>query len=189
LTLSLHIRPETPEDAPATEAVLLAAFGPGRFAKAAERLREGNAARADLGRVALCDGELIGTCRIWPVACKAQGVMLLGPIAVRPDRQRSGIAAALIAETLKACDAAAIAAVVCVGHLKLFGPHGFVINAGDARLPGPVDLNRLLVRGRGGQNRGGQKTGSQKTGDQERGGLDAPALSGMLSVPRAARRA
>jgi len=153
----------------AIDAVLLAAFGPGRFAKAAERLREGNAARAELSRVALADGDLIGTCRIWPVDGPPGGVMLLGPIAVRPDRQRSGTAAVLISETLKACDAAGVTAVVCVGNLWLFGPHGFVANTGNAELPGPVDLKRLLVRGHGGR--------------------DAPALNGKLSVPRAARRA
>lgn len=169
MNLSLNIRPETRQDAPAIEAVLLAAFGPGRFAKAAERLREGNAAAADLSRVALAAGELIGTCRMWPVDCQPEGVLLLGPIAVRPDRQRSGIAAALISETLKACDTAGVAAVACVGNLWLFGPHGFVVNTGDAELPGPVDLKRLLVRGCGGGT--------------------APALTGMLSVPRAARRA
>ena len=34
------VQAETPADASAVEALVLAAFGPGRFAKTAERLRE-----------------------------------------------------------------------------------------------------------------------------------------------------
>ena len=41
--LSLVIRPERPEDAPAIERLHARAFGPGRFARTAYRLREGAA--------------------------------------------------------------------------------------------------------------------------------------------------
>ena len=48
-TLSLVIRPERPEDAPAIDRLQARAFGPGRFARTAYRLREKAAERIDLG--------------------------------------------------------------------------------------------------------------------------------------------
>ena len=47
---------ERPEDAPVVERLILRAFGPGRFAKAAERLREGNHSLRALSFVAWRDG-------------------------------------------------------------------------------------------------------------------------------------
>ena len=57
----IEILPETPsQDADAIEALYDRTFGPGHFAKTAERLREGNASLPDITRVAVEDGRLIG---------------------------------------------------------------------------------------------------------------------------------
>ena len=53
-----RIYAETAADAEGVEALVLAAFGPGRFAKTAERLREGSTPSA--GFVARQDGRVIG---------------------------------------------------------------------------------------------------------------------------------
>jgi len=58
---------ERPSDAPTIERLYDAAFGPGRFARTAERLREGNAPIADLCFIAEEDGALAGSVRFWPV--------------------------------------------------------------------------------------------------------------------------
>ncbi len=166
---TVNIRPERAGDEDAIDAVVLAAFGPGRFAKAAERLREGNRHLPALSHVVGAPGGLLGTCRIWPVACELPGAVLLGPIAVLPARRGEGLAAQLLGETLSACDRAGVPAVICVGDDWLFGAHGFGVNTGEARLPGPVDPQRVLVRGHGGAR--------------------APAINGPLSVPRGARPA
>ncbi len=82
---------ETTADAAAVDALVIAAFGPGRFAKTAERLRE----RAPLA-AGFClheDGRLIGSVRLWSVLTGGARSVFLGPIAVdKPSRSagRSG---------------------------------------------------------------------------------------------------
>ncbi|HXQ46244.1 MAG TPA: N-acetyltransferase, partial [Caulobacteraceae bacterium] len=61
------ILPEQPNDAPAVAALIDRVFGPGRYAKAAERLREGNRPLLDICLVARVGGEVVGCVRIWPI--------------------------------------------------------------------------------------------------------------------------
>ncbi len=77
-----NLRPERPDDGPAIEALLDTAFGPGRFAKTAYRLREGVAPVDGLSFVAEEDGALIGSIRYWPVSIGGRPALMLGPIAV-----------------------------------------------------------------------------------------------------------
>jgi len=53
------IRSERPEDAPLVDALNQAAFGPGRFAKSAYRLREGVSQVGELSFVAVEDGKFL----------------------------------------------------------------------------------------------------------------------------------
>ena len=64
--MPVRIEIETPADAAAVEALVLAAFGPGRFAKTAERLRERAGVAAAF--VAREDGKVIGSVRLWRIA-------------------------------------------------------------------------------------------------------------------------
>lgn len=57
-----RIEAETPADATGVDALVMAAFGPGRFAKTAERLREGSQPSA--GFVVKRDGEVVGSVRL-----------------------------------------------------------------------------------------------------------------------------
>ena len=75
-----RIDAEIPADADGVEALILAAFGPGRFAKTAERLREGS--RPAAGFVARRDGRIVGSVRLWPVLIGQTPGLFLGPIAV-----------------------------------------------------------------------------------------------------------
>ncbi|MEL6692547.1 MAG: N-acetyltransferase, partial [Pseudomonadota bacterium] len=71
----IEIIPETPDQhAAAIEALYDRTFGPGHFAKTAERLREGNASLPDVTRVAVSDGKVIGVCRVWPIFVGADRV-------------------------------------------------------------------------------------------------------------------
>lgn len=142
----ISLQAEHPDDAPAIEAVLDHAFGPGRHAKTSERVRERGARfEPALTRVALEDGRVIGVCRIWRVEA---GVPLyfLGPLAVDPDAQHHGLGGRLVRECLTACRAAAGAGgVICVGAFAFFSPMGFArIPANRIVLPGPVDPQRFL---------------------------------------------
>ena len=140
-----EIRPERPADAAAVERVIARAFGPGRFAKTAERLREGARFRPDLSFVAWSDGELVGAVRLWTIHVGGEPTAFLGPIAVDADQRGAGLGAALVEAATAAAEAAGERAVLLVGDPPFFGPLGFV-RAQGVDLPGPVDRARVLVR-------------------------------------------
>ena len=141
----LRIDVETPADGPAVEALVLAAFGPGRFAKTAERLRERAAVRA--GFVVREGARLLGSVRLWSIAIDGVPALFLGPIAVVADNRKAGLGAELV-EACLAHAADAGLGVLLVGDAPYFGRFGFTA-APDVRLPGPVDPRRLLWRGEG----------------------------------------
>jgi predicted N-acetyltransferase YhbS len=139
----LRIEIEAPADAAAVEALVLVAFGPGRFAKTAERLRE--RARIAAGFVARENGTIIGSVRLWAITIDGQPALFLGPIAVSAANRRAGLGADLV----QACvDHAGDSGILLVGDLPWFGRFGFR-PAPDARLNGPVDQRRVLWRGDG----------------------------------------
>ncbi|MDP1739355.1 MAG: N-acetyltransferase [Caulobacter sp.] len=140
-------RPERPQDAPLVSALIDRAFGPGRYAKAADRLRENNSLIPDLSFTAR-DGEtLVGSVRLWPVAIGGEPVVFLGPIAVEAQLRKHKIGQTLVE---KACEAAAKAgwrAVLLVGDAPYFGRVGFdAAPAKAVRMPGPVDQRRVLLK-------------------------------------------
>ena len=57
---TIAIRPEQPDDHPALDTLVDRIFGPGRYVKVSERLREGNAPLAGVSLVATQDGLLVG---------------------------------------------------------------------------------------------------------------------------------
>ena len=138
---SLRIEAEHPSDAASVEALVLAAFGPGRFAKTAERLRE----RAGLaaGFVALVGGRVIGSVRLWNVMVGDTPALFLGPIAVDADARRAGLGADLVEACIAHAKASGSAGVLLVGDPPYFGRFGFVA-APEVTLAGPVDPRRLL---------------------------------------------
>lgn len=138
---------EAPEHAAAIEGVLTRAFGPGRFAKTSERVREHGARfEPGLSRVALDDaGQVRGCCRIWTVGIGNRQGFFLGPLAVDPETRSQGLGASLVRASLDACRAAGGEAIVLVGAEPFFAPLGFsVVPRGCVILPGPVDFSRLL---------------------------------------------
>ena len=140
----LLYRSERPQDDPAIAALTDRAFGPGRYAKAAERLREGNRPLAELSRVALLDGRLLGSVRLWPVTVGGQPAAFLGPIAVEAESRNLGIGQALVEQACAAAAAAGWPHVLLVGDAPWFGRMGFIA-APSAAMPGPVDPRRVLA--------------------------------------------
>src|SRR5258708_11112203 len=93
----LTIRLEKSSDAAAREALLDAAYGPVRFEKPSERLRSGRAPARGLCFVAVENGHVIGTVRLWDVSAgPACAALLLGPLAVDPAQRRRGIGSMLM---------------------------------------------------------------------------------------------
>lgn len=137
---------EKPEHHDAIERVLDRAFGPGRFAKTSERVRERGAVfEPALSRVAVDDaGAVVGVCRIFRAEAGAP-VYFLGPLAVDPAAQSAGLGLALTRDAVAACRAVGGGGVILVGAEKFFQPVGFsVIPAERVTMPGPVDPARFL---------------------------------------------
>jgi predicted N-acetyltransferase YhbS len=147
--LATQLHPETPADTREADALIARAFGPGRYAKTAERLREGRTGRLDLCVVARIDGRMVGCVRQWPIRVGEADALLLGPIAVDADYRSHGLGAALVRRACEVADAAGFSHIVLVGDEPFFGPLGFSVARGVA-LPGPVDPRRVLARTTGG---------------------------------------
>lgn len=144
---ALTLQSEQPQDGPAVDELIARAFGPGRFTKASERVREFATFAPELSVCAWSYGRLLGVARMWRVKVGGRPVMFLGPFAVEQGERNAGFGARLIA---RACEAAAEAGeshVLLVGDEAYFGRVGFAAAPGrDVVLPGPVDQNRVLVR-------------------------------------------
>ncbi len=133
-TADIILAPETTDHAPAIEALLDAAFGSNRHAKISYRYRQGVAPVADLGLVALKTDmqggqpALVGTIRFWPLTVgeSRAPALLLGPIAIAPGLQGSGIGALLMQQSLAAAKAAGHRLVLLVGDLAYYQRFGFV---------------------------------------------------------------
>jgi predicted N-acetyltransferase YhbS len=142
------IRQETQFDAAARESLLDQAFGEGRFAKTAQRLRDGRLPSHGLSFVATEDRRVIGTVRLWDViAGPKQPALLLGPIAVACDRQGQGVGGKLMRHCLRAAGKLGHEAVLLVGDEPYYSRFGFSAEAtAGLWLPGPYERNRLLAR-------------------------------------------
>ena len=137
----------TDADIPAIEALHDRAFGPGRYARTAYRIREGLKPFSPLCRIAERNGRLVAALRMAPVTIGGKsGAELLGPLSVEPALAGQGIGRALVGEALACARQAGIQLVVLVGDLSYYQRFGFRISRpGQLLLPGPVDQSRLLI--------------------------------------------
>ncbi|MBM3546843.1 MAG: N-acetyltransferase [Alphaproteobacteria bacterium] len=139
---------ERPEHAPAIERLLDQAFGPARWHKTCQRLRDGQDPDRDLSLVALEGGELVGTVRLWPVRLGlARRGLMLGPLAVDGSRQSEGIGATLMKAALTRVEEAGEPSVFLVGDPDYYRRFGFRQETTTGlHLPGPVARPRFLGR-------------------------------------------
>jgi predicted N-acetyltransferase YhbS len=139
------IRPERPEDAPLVDALNEAAFGPGRFAKSAYRLREGVADVDSLAFVAIEKRKFLGSVRFWPVMIGGHAALMLGPLAVQSAQRGRGIGIALMERGLEEARKQGHEVVILVGDEPYYARVGFSkLPPGRVRFPGPVDAARIL---------------------------------------------
>jgi predicted N-acetyltransferase YhbS len=140
------------------EVLLDAAFGPDRRGRTAYRLRDGVGWIAELSFAAFDRGTLVGVVQCWPVELaptdgEAVPLVLLGPVAVAPDRQQHGIGRTLMRASLATADAIAAPPLMLIGdpeyYERLFGFHA--APTAEWELPGPFERRRLLVRLTGGR--------------------------------------
>ncbi len=122
------------------------AFGPGRFVRAAERVREQGPHERSLSFVASDAGDVVGSVRMTPVLAGSAKGHLLGPLAVRPNHKNLGIGRELVRIAVDAARRAGSEAVILVGDPPYYRPLGFEpVPPGTLVLPGPVDPRRVLA--------------------------------------------
>ena len=141
------IRHENPADVAAREALLDVAYGPVRFTKASERLREGRLPADGLSFVAADGRRIVGTLRLWHVSAGPdRPALLLGPLAVHPDCRKRGIGSTLVQRALRDATRRGHGAVLLVGDAPYYGRFGFSSEkTGALWLPGPYERHRLLA--------------------------------------------
>jgi predicted N-acetyltransferase YhbS len=143
----ITIRHETIRDVEAREALLDACFGPSRFQKTCERLREGRKPADGLSLVIDRDGEVIGTVRLWHVSAGPnRPALMLGPIAIDPSVQSLGLGAKLMREALKRAADLGHGAVLLVGDAPYYERFGFSAEkTASLWMPGPYERSRFLA--------------------------------------------
>ncbi|WP_400770045.1 GNAT family N-acetyltransferase [Methylosinus sporium] len=140
------ISEEAPEDIAAREALLDAAFGPARFLKTCERLREGRKPARGLALVCKDEDRLVATMRMWAIfAGPGRPALLLGPLAVARDYRSLGLGAAMIEAGLSRAAVRNHRAVLLVGDAPYYARFGFETRFTDGlTMPGPVERERFL---------------------------------------------
>ena len=145
LSLSVHVVREAASDAPLVERLAERAFGPGRFARTAYRLREVAQPDWSLCFVARVSTLLVGANRMTPVRIGDAPALMLGPLTVDPAFRGRGIAAGLVSRSLDAARASGHGLVMLVGDEPYYRRFGFTRTpAGRLVMPGPVDAARVL---------------------------------------------
>lgn len=134
--------------------LLDAAFGPNRHGRTAYRIRHGMAWFTDLSFAAFdADDRLAGLVQSWPVALHQPGgaqapLIMVGPVAVRPDAQSRGIGRALMDRLIETIDLMPRDPLIMIGDPDYYGRFWGFTAEGTAQwaVPGPVERHRLLTR-------------------------------------------
>jgi predicted N-acetyltransferase YhbS len=140
------IRAEAAGDAAQIEPLLDRCFGVDRHQKTSYRYRRGVAPLTDLAFVAEDDtGTLVGAIRYWPIRLGPLPALLLGPLAIDPDRQGRGIGRALVFHSLESATAAGHRLVFLVGDPAYYARFGFTVAPSGIVMPGE-QASRLNYR-------------------------------------------
>lgn len=146
------------------EQLLDRTFGEDRHARTAYRIRAGMEWLDALSFAALdADEMLVGTIQCFPVGLRPKKsgqdearpvpLVMVGPVAVVPERQGEGfgqglMAAMLDAERRMASQGSPVFPQVLIGDEEYYGTWGFTAAAtGGWECPGPYEKARLLARG------------------------------------------
>jgi predicted N-acetyltransferase YhbS len=142
------IIPQESQHQDVIEDLLDQVFGLARRVKTSYRLREGEKPVEGLSFVALeMASRLVGAISFWNVLIGKEGyaALLLGPLAVAPDRQGTGIGRGLMRIGLDRAAQMGAKLVILVGDEPYYARVGFrKVPEDQLLMPGPVDPDRLL---------------------------------------------
>ncbi len=142
------IKPEGPALGAAVERLYDDVFGPARFHKASYLYREGIEAITELSFVVFEAQRLVGGIRYWPILIGdcARQALLLGPLAIAPDRAGKGIGRALVFHTLEIAARMGHNLVLLVGDVDYYQRFGFVpASPHGFSMPGETRPERLQL--------------------------------------------
>jgi len=141
------VRPATPADDVFVEDLQATAFGPGRFAKTAYRIRERFKIDTSLSLIAEVDGTACGSVWMTPISIGGLNGWMLGPLATHPNFRKLGAGKLLAREVTKRALARGDGKfVMLVGDRDYYCPLGWEpTTLGNIAFPGPVDPSRVLV--------------------------------------------
>jgi predicted N-acetyltransferase YhbS len=141
------VRFATPDDDKFVADLQALAFGPGRFARTAYRVRELFPIDKSLSLIAEVDGTRCGSVWMTPISVGGIDGWMLGPLATHPDFRKRGAGKLLAREvTRMALERGKGSFVLLVGDRDYYCPLGWVPTMpGAVAWPGPVDLDRVLV--------------------------------------------
>jgi predicted N-acetyltransferase YhbS len=141
------VRPATDEDTVFIDELQAIAFGPGRFARTAFRIRERFPIDPTLSLVAEVDGIACGSVWMTPISIGGKNGYMLGPLATHPNYRKLGAGKLLAREVTQRTLARGEGEfVMLVGDRDYYCPLGWEpTTLGNIQFPGPVDPTRVLL--------------------------------------------
>ncbi|HEX4394507.1 MAG TPA: N-acetyltransferase [Mycobacterium sp.] len=144
---SPNVRAATAADDQFVDDLQELAFGPGRFARTAYRVRERFPIDPSLSLIAEVDGTACGSVWMTPISVGDVDGYMLGPLATHPNFRKRGAGKMLAREVTRlALSRGTGSFVLLVGDQDYYCPLGWqVTTPGAVEFPGPVDPTRVLL--------------------------------------------